>query len=240
MGQEDKDFLCSQTSKESYRVGQSLEQWLKASFSKEYPIAEDSVMQHGVVHRLDVDTSGALLWAKTYTGYFLSQLQFAARRVRKEYVCLCHGWLPTAPRVLQYPLGNAHSLVNNMTLSIVMTGGKNACTEVMAVGHLECSEGLKYSLVQLRLHTGRRHQIRAHFAHEGHPLVGDISYGSASSARQWCPRIFLHAYYLELDMGHGAVNTGCPLPPDLVDALAQVRAVNETSRGLWEMWLRQG
>mmetsp|Transcript_71868 Transcript_71868/g.221996 ORF Transcript_71868/g.221996 Transcript_71868/m.221996 type:complete len:92 (-) Transcript_71868:38-313(-) len=74
------------------------------------------------------------------------------------------------------------------------------------------------SLVKVRIHTGRLHQIRAHLAHCGHPLAGDGLYG-AGAGPTWCPRIFLHCCDLRLDIGDGPLAVRSPLPIDLRNAL---------------------
>merc|ERR1712037_574014 len=102
---------------------------------------------HGIVHRLDWQTSGVLLCATSYQGYYAAKLQFAARRVRKRYVCLCHGHMPSELRWLQGSL--LAVLQRNAWRSIVVADGARACTEVCGVGHLQCSQGLLFSLVEV-------------------------------------------------------------------------------------------
>eukprot|EP00435_Cladocopium_sp_Y103_P023829 s692_g5.t2 len=83
--------------------GKHVQDWLMQNFNT-LPVVNDEAAQHGIVHRLDVNTSGALLCSKTYLGYFLAQLQFVARRVRKYYVCVCAGHFPRQRQLLLHPL----------------------------------------------------------------------------------------------------------------------------------------
>eukprot|EP00435_Cladocopium_sp_Y103_P030175 s62_g7.t1 len=108
--------------------------------------------------------------------------------------------------------------------------GRDSKTEVVSAIHLRGPDGLNVSLLQVRLHTGRRHQIRAHLAHEGHPLLGDSSYGGPEVS--WCPRIFLHASRLVVNMEEagGEVDVTCPLPEDLQAALHHLEALDLRGR----------
>ncbi|CAL1170376.1 unnamed protein product [Cladocopium goreaui] len=191
--------------------GKHVQDWLMQNFNT-WPVVNDEAAQHGIVHRLDVNTSGALLCSKTYLGYLLAQLQFVARRVQKYYVCVCAGHFPPQRRLLLDLL--LESTVRDEPRSIVSERGRYSKTEVVSSVHLRVDE-LTVSLLQVRLHTGRRHQIRAHLAHEGHPLLGDSSYGGPEVS--WCPRVFLHASRLVVNMEEagGELDVTCPLPEDL-------------------------
>jgi len=213
--------------------GQPLQEWVVEQLGAAYPICNDSSLAHGLLHRLDRNTSGALLCSKTYEGYFVAKLQFAARRVLKCYVCLCHGILPMSPRLLNTPLHTVRE--HGGGRSVADPTGQKARTFVNVVVHLGLP-GQLVSLVQVELGTGRYHQIRAHFTHDGHPLVGDIHYGGWVP-RHWCQRVFLHAYRLAIDVGDGVLETMCPLPQDLHDSLAQVAASDFRSRATQQSWL---
>merc|ERR1719277_175941 len=97
------------------------------------------------------------------------------------------------------------------------------------------------SLVAVRLHTGRTHQIRAHLSVAGHPLLGDATYGGTTPP--WCPRIFLHARHLALDTGKEGedIDVEVPLPADLRRALlGGARPAETRSRSALECWLAVG
>mmetsp|Transcript_64010 Transcript_64010/g.149096 ORF Transcript_64010/g.149096 Transcript_64010/m.149096 type:complete len:170 (+) Transcript_64010:430-939(+) len=167
-----------------------------------------------------------MLVAKSYRGNHLAQLQLVARRVRKEYICLCHGTLAPAPRLFEAPLRMQGRLAE------LSDTGKAARTELLSAAHLD-----SFSLTRLRLHTGRTHQIRAHLAAAGWPLVGDVAYGG--QWRPWCTRNFLHACRLALDLGDGPLEAVAELPPDLLDSLKRLGPMNAHSRALARVWVQR-
>ena len=162
-------------------------------------IQTDRCLSYGLSHRLDAQTSGPLVVARSYWGWAWIQLQFRAKRVTKRYVCLCHGHVELSPgKLISWPLVR-QSIPGRISMrSVVCSSGMCAVTEVVAVAHLwgppctlpklmkstylDCS----YSLVDIRLWTGRLHQIRVHMAAEGHPLVSDAIYSGGRAF--WCPR----------------------------------------------------
>ncbi|CAJ1338001.1 unnamed protein product, partial [Effrenium voratum] len=159
----------------------------------------------------DLETSGPLLCATSYGGYIAALLQFALRRVSKEYVCLCKGWFPREAQCLDTPL--LYGVHQALSPGEATPGLRKAETQVICVGHfLDPSNG-PVSLVEVSLHTGRRHQIRAHLRYEGHPLVGDRAYGSG--AEVWCDTLFLHSHSISLDVGAGPFGASLPLPAKL-------------------------
>lgn len=204
-------------SEDSSVPGRNIQDWVAENMGSACPVNMDFTAQHGLVHRLDRNTSGALLVAKTYRGYYMAQLRFVARRVRKEYLCLCHGFAIEPHQYLEAPLRWMQQEDGAMRSVPGTCGGKSAKTEVLAVAHFVCPAGTGMSLVRVQLHTGRRHQIRAHLASTGHPLVGDRAYGG--QVFPWCSRTFLHACRLGIDVGDGPLDVSVQLPQDLVAAL---------------------
>jgi len=207
--------------------GGALQEWLMSVLGADFKIAFDVNRAHGLVHRLDRDTSGAILWAHSYDGYFAARLQFAARSVRKHYVCLCSGFMRHSKRFLEGPLLETDAS-DHATISVVAATGRPSRTEVLDVKHLVCPRGYGTSLAEVSLHTGRRHQIRAHMAAEGHALIGDATYGGNIEA--WCPRIFLHACRFGIDIGDGLIGTSVPIPADLRQALSYLHSMDISSR----------
>jgi 23S rRNA pseudouridine1911/1915/1917 synthase len=171
----------------------------------------------GVVHRLDKDTSGLMVVAKTLPAMTALTRAIAAREVRREYLALVHGEFGTAASTIEAPIGR--DPVSRVRMAVVGSG-KPARTEVRRLA----GDG-RYSALECRLHTGRTHQIRVHLASRGHPLVGDALYGGAPAlgiARQ-----ALHAARLgfEHPVGGQALSFSAPLPPDLMPAWQAI--VNE-------------
>ncbi|CAE8729047.1 unnamed protein product, partial [Polarella glacialis] len=178
-------------------------------------------------------TSGPLLCAKTYHGFHQLQLQFAACRVTKKYICLCDGWIDKDLRLIDKPLLVTGSCGTRR--SIVAPHGQKAITNVYEVAHLRCPQGGDLSLVCVSLGTGRMHQIRAHLSAAGYPLVGDPLYGGW--ARPWCQRLFLHSHTLEVNIGDGPLTSRCSLPQDLKDALAALSGQDDMSQAILKTWL---
>lgn len=126
----------------------------------------------GIVHRLDKDTSGALLIAKNDHSHHHLSAQLKSRQLRRDYLALVRGHLPDSQGVIDAPIGRHPK--HRIKMAVVTTGGRSART------HYErfASWG-PISLLKLRLESGRTHQIRVHMEHIKHPIIGDPSYGSA-------------------------------------------------------------
>lgn len=175
----------------------------------------------GIVHRLDKDTSGLLVVAKTLIAQTDLVRQLQARTVKREYIALVYGEVDRANTV-DAPIGRDP---HNRTKRMVHALGKPAITHFDV---MERHPGL--SLLRCRLETGRTHQIRVHMQHIGHPLVGDMVYASSrrGSAKILFPRQALHAERLGLvhPLSGEQELWQTPLPADfasLLDALHENR-----------------
>ncbi|MCL6563626.1 MAG: RluA family pseudouridine synthase [Firmicutes bacterium] len=129
-------------------------------------------LRPGVVHRLDKDTSGCLLWAKTREVQRQLILAVARREVHRWYLALVAGTLDPLVGRIEGPIGRDPR--NRLKMAVV-EGGRPAITDYFTVASWS-----SYSLVELKLHTGRTHQVRVHLASLGHPVVGDTFYGGPS------------------------------------------------------------
>lgn len=193
--------------------GQPLQAWVLENLGPHWPIARDEKAEFGLVHRLDRDTSGPILCAKTYRGFHGLQLCLVRFQLRKDYVCLCEGFL-SAPRLLDAKLRIEGSGKSLRSVVAPKGRGQRAVLEILQASHFLTENSEAVSLVRIRLRTGRMHQIRAQLSGLGHPLLGDVLYGTP---RAWLPRIFLHAASvgISVDGLHGeAFHVDCALPPD--------------------------
>ena len=129
----------------------------------------------GVVHRLDRDTSGLMVVAKTDLAHRRLGAAIAARRVRRTYAALAWGHLDASPTVIDAPLARHPTDRKRMA---VTPRGRPARTDAWVVGRFGVVD-----LLRLELHTGRTHQIRVHLEHIGHPVVGDPTYAGGGSRR---------------------------------------------------------
>lgn len=127
------------------------------------------VLRPGIVHRLDKDTSGVMVVAKSDVAHLGLAKQFHERTIERRYIALVHGVLAKDAGTISGPIGR-HP-VHRQEMAIVPNGRR-------AVTHWRCLERFpRTTLIEAKLETGRTHQIRVHFAHIGHPLVGDPLYG---------------------------------------------------------------
>lgn len=174
----------------------------------------------GIVHRLDRDTSGCLLVAKTQSALNDLARQFKDRGVRKEYVALV--WGRPSP-----PAGTVRTLIgrdprNRQKMSSAVTTGREAIT------HYETVHAYPdMTLVHVRIETGRTHQIRVHMAHLRHPVVGDAMYGRARvhPLKELFTRQMLHAARITFTHPRtgAALEFEAPLPPDFRALLTALR-----------------
>jgi 23S rRNA pseudouridine1911/1915/1917 synthase len=156
-------------------------------------------LRPGIVHRLDKETSGLIVVAKRDEAHRKLSAQFAAREVKKKYVALVHGWVKKDSGTLAQSI--SRHPVRRMRMTTRVEGGRTAVTHYRVVRRLDTKFG-KFTLLDVKIDTGRTHQIRVHVATMGHPVVGDTTYGAPRQARGknaviGLGRNFLHAAQLE-------------------------------------------
>ena len=172
------------------------------------------VPRAGIVHRLDKDTSGLMVVARTRQAMDALVSQIAAREVHRQYLALAHkNWTGPSPRTLEAAIGRDPA--NRLRMAVVdlsHQSGKTAATtfDLLAQGEQGC-------LVQCTLHTGRTHQIRVHMAHLGHPLLGDAVYGGLPLGGM--SRQALHAWRLAFE--HPITGERIDLTSDWPEDMAQ-------------------
>lgn len=178
------------------------------------------VLRPGIVHRLDRDTSGCMVIAKDDITHNDLMRQFQERKVHKEYIALVSGWVKELRGRLSATIGR-HP-VHRKRMAVRFDTGKEAITSYEVIERFE-----KATLLNLKLGTGRTHQVRVHMAHMGHPVLGDEEYGKKKSRLEGIeiPRQMLHAY--KLGFTHPAKNEWMeftsPIPQDIQDLLNYLR-----------------
>lgn len=160
----------------------------------------DFYQRNGIIHRLDKDTSGLLIIAKNTKAFSELQRQFKEREIEKRYLALVHGDVKSEIGKIEAPV--TRNPFNRKKFGVFL-GGRPSVTEYRVLNRFEV-KGLKdkeiVNLVDVCPKTGRTHQIRVHFKYINHPLVSDEIYTGRKQLKkdlQWCPRLFLHAYYLK-------------------------------------------
>jgi 23S rRNA pseudouridine1911/1915/1917 synthase len=179
------------------------------------------VERPGIVHRLDKETSGVIIVAKTDAAHRGLAAQFAGRTVAKEYLALVSGVPALLQGGIKQPIGRHPRQRHRMAVVQEERGGRPADTDWALVERF----GRAAALLRCTLHTGRTHQIRVHLRSIGHPLLGDAAYGWKAGANLPVPpRVMLHAEHLGVT--HPAtgrtLDLRAPLPPDfkkLIEAL---------------------
>jgi 23S rRNA pseudouridine1911/1915/1917 synthase len=187
-------------------------------------------LRPGIVHRLDRDTSGLLVVAKSDKAHVGLSDALRRRKVRRLYLAAAWGHLSDSPLTIDAPIGRDRKDRKKMA---VVPGGRPALTRVKVRERWERAD-----LLDVALKTGRTHQIRVHLAHLGHPVAGDPVYGEAwergmgGPTRQWAvefsqrvPRQFLHAAELVFDhpVSSERMRFSAPLPADLAEVAAWAR-----------------
>jgi 23S rRNA pseudouridine1911/1915/1917 synthase len=187
-------------------------------------------LRPGIVHRLDRGTSGVLVVARTDAAHRRLADQFRTRAVHKTYLALLEGVLKPDSGTIQLPI--ARDKRRRVRMTARAGAGREARTDWRVLWR-----GARFTLVEIELHTGRTHQIRAHFAALGRPVVGDTLYGAAARPRAGSQtleplgRPFLHA--ARIGFAHPATGAPAafraPLPRELRNYIARIAAAEPGS-----------
>lgn len=181
----------------------------------------------GIVHRLDKDTSGLIVVAKNDSAHRKLAAEFSARRVKKTYVALVHGWPKKEKGTIASSI--SRDAVRRARMTTRRRGGREAVTHYEVERRIESVYG-EFALLKVKIETGRTHQIRVHMSSIGHPVVGDNLYGAPREIRGKAgapislDRNFLHA--AELQFAHPrtgeTLRFSVPIPEELSEFLARV------------------
>lgn len=172
---------------------ETLQDWVEGKFLIVGEESTDFYKRGGIVHRLDKETSGILLIARTLASFENLQKQFKERVVKKSYVALAHGTILPQIGEIRVPVGR---LPWNRKQFGVVSGGKEAVTKYKVIKYYSCHNDNDLTLVELYPETGRTHQIRVHLKYIGHPIFADFLYAGRKTAREdrkLLSRVFLHA-----------------------------------------------
>src|SRR5579872_1594618 len=183
-------------------------------------------LRPGIVHRLDKETSGLIVVAKNDEAHRKLSAQFAARQVRKKYLALVHGWVKKDSGTIAQSI--SRDRVRRTRMTTKREGGRAAVTHYRVARRLDTRFG-KFTLLDVKIDTGRTHQIRVHMADIGHPVVGDTTYGAPRQARGKSAVISLARNFLhsaELEFRHPTtgeiVAMKSEIPHELRDFLSKV------------------
>jgi len=246
---EDKDLLVldkpagmivnrSDTTKEEVTLQDWVEKHLKiaslplekidrSKISYEEQAKLDFVSRAGIVHRLDKETSGIILVARTFQAFANLQAQFRERKVQKTYVALAHGEIE--PKVGEISVAVGRLPWNRKRFGVLAEGRESLTLyKVLSIKYLVSGkEREPLSLVELNPKTGRTHQIRVHLQYIKHPIFGDPLYAGRKTGRndrKLLPRVFLHA--AKISFFHPVTNESLTfesvLPQDLSNFIARL------------------
>lgn len=204
----------------------TVQEWVEQKFPILNKDESDFHNRAGIVHRLDKETSGILLIARTLPSFENLQKQFKERVVKKSYIALAHGAILPQVGEIRVPVGR---LPWNRKQFGVVAGGKEAVTRYRVISNFKfpiSKAKEELSLVELYPETGRTHQIRVHLKYIGHPIFADFLYAGRKTAREdrrLLSRVFLHAAkisFLHPKTGE-EISFESPLPEELQKVLNQ-------------------
>jgi|GEM_PF-12018 23S rRNA pseudouridine1911/1915/1917 synthase len=183
-----------------------------------YPNLENvgDKLRPGIVHRLDANTSGVLVVARTDKAHRDITKQFKERSTRKTYIAVVLGYPNPSEGIIEAPIGRS---TRNRTRMEISGSGREATTHYRTLQHYK-----GYTMLEIKPETGRTHQIRVHLSSIGHPIAGDLIYGGKSTLLS---RQFLHASTLEIKLPSSGIlaEFSSPLPSDLAAVLAKLESV---------------
>lgn len=200
----------------------SVVSWLIEKYPEIKGVGEDlpagrQVLRPGIVHRLDKETSGLMIIARTQEAFIYFKKQFQEHRIKKTYLALVYGILKNKEGTIDSPLGKIGAKQTTRIHGTRDLKERSAVTDYKVL-----KEYGDYSLLEVSPQTGRTHQIRVHLKSIGHPIVGDLLYGSPRGrAAARGIRLFLHAQKLAFTSPTGqAFAFEADLPPELETYLA--------------------
>lgn len=222
---EDKDFLVLDKPAGIAVHGgarmkeKTLVDWLTQKYPEVKSVGDNPKERPGIVHRLDKDTSGVMIAARTQKAFEALKQLFKERKVEKTYLALVAGIPAKKCGVISASIGRSASQPTKRAAGVQARGSRTAVTTYRLL-----EKFVGYSLLEVKPKTGRPHQIRAHLAFIGHPVAGDRTYGGGRAIVPGLNRQFLHAWKLEFSYPEGRrLRLEVKLPQDLDRVLKKFR-----------------
>ena len=202
----------------------SLSDWVEKNYPELVGVGEPltlfsgkKIHKPGIVHRLDRNTSGVLIIAKTPESFNNLKKQFQERSIEKTYRAIVWGSVKKERGIIDRPIGRSRSDFRKKSAEYGARGElRPAVTEYNVLGRSK-----EFSYLEVYPKTGRTHQIRVHLKAEGHPVVCDKLYAPRKECPEEFSRIALHAYAIVFSLQNGTrIRVEAPVPPDMEHALA--------------------
>lgn len=205
----------------------SLSQILASKYPEIKKVGDNPKSRAGIVHRLDKEASGVLVVARNQKMFDSLKKQFKKRTVEKEYYALVHGKILADTGLIDFPIERSKKQGKMTSIPKIIKGvktesGREALTEFEVIQRF-----VNFTLVKVKIHTGRTNQIRVHFLAYNHPLVGDPLYFQKKQKKTWdnkLGRLFLHSHFLSFtDLKKQKVEFKSELPKKLKDFLKELK-----------------
>lgn len=200
----------------------TLTDWLAKNYPETKKVGDVPSQRGGIVHRLDRETSGAMVVARNQNAFEYLKKLFQDKKVQKTYITLVWGKVKDKEGVIDKAISIKDGTVKRTVFKGKMT--REAVTSYKVMKFLKSKEGDEFTLVEVQPKTGRTHQIRVHMASIGHPVVGDKLYGKKGSL-PGLDRQFLHASKIEFESPSGRIRCEAPVPKELESVLAGLERV---------------
>lgn len=205
---------------------ETLVDWLVKKYPEVKRVGDDPKERPGIVHRLDKDTSGVMVVARTQDAFENLKQIFKERRAEKSYLVLVAGTPKKKSGVIDAPIGRLRANPTKRGVGERTRGSRHAITEYRTLERLGA-----WTLLEAKPKTGRMHQIRVHLASLSHPVAGDGTYGGTRAALPGLARQFLHAWRLAFSYPTGRRwQFEAALPKDLDAVLRRLRAEKKRAR----------
>ncbi|MDR0590875.1 MAG: RluA family pseudouridine synthase [Puniceicoccales bacterium] len=187
-------------------------------YADEYCKQLEKIERSGIVHRLDKDTTGVMILAKSERASRHLRTDFANHCIQKQYTCIVHGNPPLNTGKIEIPIARQNTDKAKM---IACPSGKSAKTTWIVQERFQ-----NFSWLNVKIYTGRTHQIRVHMSYIGHPIIGDATYGKSPEASKVAPRTMLHAVSIAFlhPRTSEKLHFSAPIPQDFADILENLRS----------------